>query len=332
MRNKKDYRIYYASSRIIPIWLRNKYAKLLDYSYINIAPEHYLGFILVFGLLLSLMLSLYLSLLFPWYFWFVFAVSFIAFELISYFWLALSVDKKALIVENVLPDALTLMSSNLRAGYTFDKAILLSSRPEFGPLAKEIETVGKKINAGIETTKALKEMSEHIRSVKLDKVTGLMITGIKGGGSMAPLLDEIAQNLRSQDTIEKRIRASISMYAIFIATVIAIGAPILFGESSYLVGVMSSKFSSIALPQLPKAGAMAMMPTIGMAMNPAIVTNFALACLITSSFFGSIILGLIIKGKERAGLKYFIPLMVASLSVFYIVKFILEKILSGMLI
>ena len=51
-------------------------------------------------------------------------------------------------IEDVFPDFLQLVSSNLRAGMTIDRSILISSRKEFAPLDEEILKVGKDITTG----------------------------------------------------------------------------------------------------------------------------------------------------------------------------------------
>src|SRR3989338_8958155 len=48
-------------------------------------------------------------------------------------------------IEEVFPDFLQLMSSNLRAGMTIDRAILMSTRPEFNPFDEEILKTGRDI-------------------------------------------------------------------------------------------------------------------------------------------------------------------------------------------
>src|SRR5690349_7842694 len=53
-------------------------------------------------------------------------------------------------MEEVFPDFIELVSSNLRSGMTTDKALLLSSRKEFYPLDLEILALGKDITTGKE--------------------------------------------------------------------------------------------------------------------------------------------------------------------------------------
>ena len=52
-------------------------------------------------------------------------------EVFLYYSIVLKADSIARKLEKVLPDALQLMASNLRAGMTTERALLLSSRIEF---------------------------------------------------------------------------------------------------------------------------------------------------------------------------------------------------------
>ncbi|MBU0907056.1 MAG: hypothetical protein KKE05_02760, partial [Nanoarchaeota archaeon] len=58
-------------------------------------------------------------------------------------------------MEEVFPDFISLMSSNLRAGMTVDRALVLSARKEFAPLDAEIMKVGKDILTAREINVAL---------------------------------------------------------------------------------------------------------------------------------------------------------------------------------
>ena len=155
--------------------------------------------------------AFWLGLILKWPPWLVFIVAFAGFQITVYMWIGLNVDAKAKFVEKVLPDALQLMSSNLRAGLTPDRALLLSSRPEFGPLSEELNKVGREIAVGKEIDKALMKMTERIRSEKLTKTMLLIVSGLRSGGELASLLDQTARNLRAQEFVDQKIRSSIKM-------------------------------------------------------------------------------------------------------------------------
>ena len=221
----------------------------MQYSRIKTNKEKLIGYFLIFSLILSLIITFIFLRLFSFNFIVIFLISIIILNLAFYFTFSLKADATAKFVENVLPDALQLMSSNLRAGLTTDKALILSARPEFGVLSEEINNIGKKISLGEDIAKAMDEMTRQFKSEKLKKTFLLITSGLKSGGELTDLLDQTAENLRQEKFLDEKIRTNVLMYVIFIFAAIGIGAPILFGLSSFLVGVLEKNLSLIELPQ-----------------------------------------------------------------------------------
>ena len=320
--------MYRGLSLFYPAKIREGYKKLLTYSNLKINPSKFMGFVLFFGLGLSLAASLFLSSLTGMHFLLLLVVLFIGIEFLIYVYLLLGIDAKAKFVEDVLPDALQLMASNLKAGLTTDKALLLSARPEFGPLKEEINLVGKEIAMGKDVDKALLIMSSHIKSEKLEKTIFLINSGIRSGGQLAALLEQTARNLRQQRLVDDKIRANVMMYVIFVFAAVGFGSPLLFGLSTFLVEVLTKNIGMVEIPQ----GAAASMPislsTISVSIS--FIIKFAITSLITTSIMGSLVIGLISKGKEKQGIK-FIPMLIAlTLFIFFAVRFMIKNLLSGL--
>ena len=223
-------------------------------------------------------------------------------------------------MEEVFPDFISLVASNLRAGMTVDRAMLLSSRKEFSPLDREITKLGKDIMTGKEISLALKKMSERINSDLIRKTVSLIITGIRAGGNMSVLLEETASNMRERSFVRKRATSNVLMYVIFIFFAVAVGAPTLFALSSVLVKVLSSILGDIPTENLSVS--------LPFTLSKITVSNefifyYSLVFVIISSFLSSLIIGLVSKGKERDGLKYSVILAIISVSVFLGVRLIL---------
>ncbi|MCK5493471.1 MAG: hypothetical protein KAJ14_10215, partial [Candidatus Omnitrophica bacterium] len=72
-----------------------------------------------------------------------FVVAFVVTFSIFRFMTSLKKSDRIKKIEGIFPDFLQLVASNLRAGMTVDRAMLLSSRPEFAPLDEEIFRAGK---------------------------------------------------------------------------------------------------------------------------------------------------------------------------------------------
>src|SRR3989338_1712911 len=140
--------MYRTITKILPKKLRDNLKQLLIYANIPYDPDQFIGFVLLSCILLSFAITFNLLLLVSVPFFLLLPGIFIFLLAFFYFWLLLTADKKGKFIEQILPDALQLMASNLRAGLTTDKALLLSARQEFGPFQDEINMVGKEITLG----------------------------------------------------------------------------------------------------------------------------------------------------------------------------------------
>jgi len=320
--------MYRFLTTLTPKKFQTSFEKLIDYSTVSINPEKFIGFSIVFGILLAITTAIYSKIFFNTPLIIIFPVILLFFYASIYFYLVLKSDAKAKFVDKILPDVLQLMASNLRAGFTTDKAFLLSARPEFGPFQKEINNVGKEITTGKEIEHALMGMTKRIRSEKLAKTVALINSGIRSGGELASLLEQTGKNLRQEEMIDSRIRASVMMYVIFIFSAVCLGSPLLFGLSSYLVEIITTNIASIVIPK-EAAGSMPISFS-DVAISTDFVILFSVVFLITSSIMGSFIIGLISKGKEREGIRYIPVLIALSLAVFFIIRKGIGSMLGGL--
>ncbi|MBN2203219.1 MAG: type II secretion system F family protein [Candidatus Aenigmarchaeota archaeon] len=238
-------------------------------------------------------------------------------------------DSRAAEVEKVLPDALQLMSANIRAGMTVDRAIWLAARPEFGIFEEEIRRVGAKTVGGKSIKTALLEIRERIKSDILDKTVRLLIEGIESGGELANLLQETSNNIRVMQSVKKEIKASVTAYSIFIVFAAVLAAPMLYALSMFFVDVMTQLWSPDVLGSISSSSGAGM--SSGLLANagaPQISVDqifwFAIVSISSTTFFGALITGLIQTGNEKNGIK-FIPLFVlGALAVFIISGFMID--------
>jgi flagellar protein FlaJ len=320
--------MYRYLSRFYPTKLRSKYITLLRYSDIKINPDRFIGFVFSFDFLLSLALSFYTPILLSVSPFILFVGYFVLIQVMVYFFLLLKADAKGKFVEDILPDVLQLMASNLRAGFTTDKALLLAARPEFGPFQNEITQVGKEITMGRDIGKSLIGMTKRIKSERFWKTITLVVTGLRSGGELAALLEQTAKNLRQEMLVDDRIRANVMMYVIFIFIAVCFGAPLLFGLSSFLVQILTESLGTIDIPSdLPMNTPLNFTEV---SITTEFVVAFAIIFLITSSILGSLILGLIAKGKARDGIKFMPVLILVSLVVFFLTRVVMKGVLGGL--
>ncbi|MFA5060873.1 MAG: type II secretion system F family protein [Candidatus Pacearchaeota archaeon] len=242
-----------------------------------------------------------------------------------YFSKSLAKSNKIRKLESIFPDFLQLMSSNLKAGMTIDRAMLLSSRPEFAPLDAEILSTGKDIATGKDIEQSFLDMSKRIDSQKIHKVILLIISGIRAGGDLAVLLEQTSTSMRQRELLEKKASSNIAMYFIFILIAVSFAAPALFSLSTVLVELMSTIFSEV--PATPSN-----LPFTLSKINISIsfVNYFSVVFIVIIDILACLILGLINKGEEKQGLRYLPFILIISLAVFFIAKGIISNFMGGL--
>lgn len=253
-------------------------------------------------------------------------LSFVIIETIIYFAVSLKASSRIKTMETCFPDFVQLMASNLRAGMTIDKAFLSSARPEFAPLDKEVLETGRAIMTGQDIVTALKNMQNRINSEKIRKTLYLIISGLKAGGNISILLETTASNMKEKEFLEKRASSNVLMYVIFIFAAIGFGAPLLFGLSSILVDVLIALTSQ--MPEATTSNMNIPLTFTEIGLSPKFMMYFSIVFLLSISLISTLVIGLVNKGKEKEGLKYFIPLAFASMIIFFAIRLFFSGFIS----
>jgi flagellar protein FlaJ len=241
------------------------------------------------------------------------------FLLLFHGFLVLAVDKRTAFVESILPDALQIVAANIRSGFIPSRAILLSARKEFGPLTEAIRNVGKEMLTGKSLQESLDEFTRTIRSDVLERTVILLKKGTIAGGQLVSLFEETAKDMRRRETIKKEVKANILMYAIFIGFAGCVGAPMLYGLSTYLVVTISKMGEVMYIPE-EYAGSMPLMASGGIEVSADFLMWFSIIAIVITSLFGGLLIGLISTGKEKSGIKFVPILLVLSLIIFFVTR------------
>ncbi|MFH1721446.1 MAG: type II secretion system F family protein [Candidatus Altiarchaeota archaeon] len=320
--------------RIYPAPLRATFRNLIFYSGFRVDVDKFLWFFLVASMVFSYGFTVFATHYLAVPFLMIFVALVLVFQLIMYYALLVKSEIRGRQIDEALPDFLQLMSANIKAGAPVHKAIFVSTRPEFGKLNEEIERSGKEMLTGTSTSQALMGVTHRFNSKNLLITMQLIISGMKSGGDLSATLMQIASILRTRELIKREVQANVLMYVGFIFFAIAIGGPVLFGVSSFLVEVLASSTELIA-NQLPE-GVLAQgtaVPIGGGSMNISIgfIIQFSAVAIFFSSVMGSLIIGLINTGETRNGIKYIPIMIVLSISLFFIVRYILKLTLGQMI-
>ncbi len=313
----------------------------------NIDPRKYAGFMVLFLAIAALIVGYVIFQFFP--FAPLIAVGgTIAFLIVVgatfYFALYFAAENRARKVEEILPEVLKIIAANIRAGMTIENAIWSVSKPEYGVLGMEIKKVSVSTYAGKPINIALMEMTQRVDSKLLERSIKLLVDGIRLGGEIANLLDEVAATVKSTKALRKEISNATLTYVIFIIFSSVMVAPMLFALSLYY----SETSNYIAAQQLSKMDTKSMAnskllgsgsPLAAMAFKqqtPSSITGediklFSLFAIGITSFFSSILIGLIRSGKAKKGIKL-VPIFVpVAIGIFLLAHEMLMKAFAGII-
>ncbi|MBI2133430.1 type II secretion system F family protein [Candidatus Woesearchaeota archaeon] len=248
--------------------------------------------------------------------WFILPILFsVAFGVLLYFYLDVSIYNRTKKMEDVLPDFLRFVSENLKGGMSFEKALWSSIKPEFGILAAEVRLAAKKVMTGQDIEDAIQEFTSKYDSPIVKRAFDLIIEGIKGGGRIADLIDKIIEDIEEMKELKAEMRTTNLSYVIFVTFVVIIVTPALFTLSFQFLQVLqglSEKISSV-----PQTTSMGMPISFGsMSIDSNTFKDFSQYALIIISGFSAMIVSIISTGNIKSGLKY-IPIYVISSLVMY---------------
>jgi len=247
--------------------------------------------------------------------------------IVTYIYLSLNIKiyQRTKDIEKILPDYLQLVSSNLRGGLSFEKALWAAIRPEFGTIAKEVTMVYKKVMTGNDLSEALREFTTKYESPVLRRSFDLIIGEAESGGEIAMIVDKVIENIRKTKALKEEMNASTLSYMIFIGAIVIIIAPGLFALSYYLLNVMigfSSQLTGMNTPNMPISFS-------GESMKPADFKTFSILAIIISSFFSALIVSLIEKGDVKGGVKYIPAFIVSAVICYHIFLFVFGYVFGG---
>jgi len=325
--------LFDAIGRIYPKVYSRQVRRYLLYANVSTDPAHFLGIVLLASLALGA-LGYQIPAAFPKNGvisegWMGFAALFILTPVVMLMFLAFISEKRTKLLELQLPDALLLISSNMRAGSTIDVAISNVSRHSEQPIKTELEKTSRDLVSN-PVEDSLNNFAERNASPVLKNTIELMLFGIRSGGKMADLMDDISHEIRMTSNLQKEVESQISLYKMFLMLVVMFISPAMLAVAANFV-VLTQTFSARFQSQLAGAdlSAMASGGPAGQLIQkmmssenqsqirPEDMVLFGYGMCVVSSIMIAMLLGVIENGNSRGGLKYIPMFLVASLLVFH---------------
>ena len=121
--------------------------------------------------------------------------------------LAFLAAKRRSTLEIQLADALTIISSSLKGGYSFVQGLDMAGTQMEDPIKSEIQRVIRLIQLGLDTPKALLQMSDRINSYDYDMTISATNIQLAVGGNLSALLEGISATIRDRIRLRRDISA-----------------------------------------------------------------------------------------------------------------------------
>lgn len=177
-----------------------KTKKKLSQAYVHIRVGEYLGLSLLLGLFFFLILFLLSRM---WLFSFVgFLLGFI---LPDIFLNKIKNDKKKKINEQ-LPEALSILSNGLRAGFSFNQSMAIVAKEIQSPIKEEFSKIVRDNSLGMTLEQSLDDFAKRNDDKDIDMLVSALIIQKKVGGNLAELLDNIVETVRDRVRIRGELR------------------------------------------------------------------------------------------------------------------------------
>lgn len=258
--------------------------------------------------------------------WFMLQISLaFFFIMLVYFYVDLQIYLRTKKMEEMLPDFLQVVSSNLKGGLSFENALMGAIKPRFSILGNEMAEVSKKVMTGHDVGVALSELGEKYNSPMLRRSIDLMISELESGGKISDLIDNLVKNIKETKALKEEISTSAISYIIFIAAIVIVISPLLFALSFHLLSIILNfvgKLAGTASANLPFS-------VSPVKVDPINFRYFSMAAIVITSFFSSLIVSIVEKGSIKSGLKYIPIFLIGSLVLYWVFMNVLGFVFSG---
>ena len=319
----RPFSLYQSIGRRLPLEFRRNVQRQLGYAGQPIEAEPWLGLALVlvavflFGLVMSLTTYAFLAINDAFLLAAAFFGGAVLAVVVIYTHLSMQIEDRKNRIERILPDALRILSANIRAGMTPLVALRMTARPEFGPLEEEIHYATARSLGTEGITEIFRGMSERIPSPLFERSINLLAASLHSGGKLVDLLDRLAEDIRETQELKNDLNTATGLYVLFIIFTVVVGTPLLLAVSYHFSDLVSGLQGTTAAGGEQLGG-------LGLVISTPLSQNFiflvSMTVITVTGLLASALIGAIREGNEVSGLKYAPFLIIASLLVFYFTR------------
>jgi archaeal flagellar protein FlaJ len=215
-------------------------------------------------------------------------------------WLFFSMERRVDTIEQTTPDFLRQIASLLRAGVGIETALEDISKQGGGPLNDELKRAVIEIKIGSSFEDALLSMGERLKSKTLDRTFRMILEGKRVGGSLSDVIETVAEDLRAVLALKRERKANVMMSVMFLVIAAVIAAPFAMG----MIMIYSNFIESLGKT------------------NPLLdaATLSASGYIIIHSIIAGLLIGIVLYGSAKKGVKYSLILVPVAYGLFYLIK------------
>lgn len=225
-----------------------------------------------------------------------------------FIWIFFMMERRVDSIEQGTPDFLRQISSLLRSGVGIETALEDISKHGKGPLIDELKRAVIEIKIGSTFEDALLSMGERLKSKNLDRTFRMILEGRRVGGSLSDVIETVAEDLRAVLALKRERKANVMMSVMFLLIAAVIAAPFALG----MIMSYSSFIGSLGKP------------------NPLAEASLIASSgyIIIHSVIAGMLMGIVLYGSARKGVKYALLLAPAAFGLFYVIQTLGPKLLG----
>ncbi|HML05328.1 MAG TPA: type II secretion system F family protein [Methanobacterium sp.] len=203
-------------------------------------------------------------------------------------------------IEQDTPDFLRQIASLIRAGVGLETALEDVSKHGDGPLTDELKRAVIEIKIGSTFDDAIMAMTERLKSKNLDRTFRMILEGRRTGGSLSDVIETVAEDLRAVLALQRERRANVMMSVMFLIIAAIIAAPFALG----MIMTYSGFIEALGKP------------------NPLLSASYISASgyIIIHSIIAGLLIGVVLYGSARKGIKFALLLAPAAYLIFWVVS------------
>lgn len=151
-------------------------------------------------------------------------------------------NKRSIKLNEQLPEALNLMSNGIRAGYSFNQAMLAVSKELEAPISEEFYRVIRDNSFGKPIEEALLDLSNRTNDEDVDMFVTALIIQRQVGGNLAETLDMISTTIRERIKLMGDIKVMTTQGKVSGVVIsllpVGVAAAILLMNPSYIIDMI----------------------------------------------------------------------------------------------